>query len=74
MVDSQLALVHRDDRARVWAGMELAVSTGRPFSEDYRIQRPDGTTRDLRVRAQPTFGSTGDVVGLRGIGQDVTAQ
>ena len=43
-----------------------------PFNDEYRIVRPDGEIRVLRVRAQPTVGSAGTAVGLRGIGQDVT--
>jgi PAS domain S-box-containing protein len=70
--ESHLAMVHPDDRDRVRAELEASVASGRPFHGQYRIVRPDEAVRLLRVRAQPTMGSAGTAVGLRGIGQDVT--
>ena len=52
--------------------MEASVASGQPFEDEYRVVRPDGGVRDVRVRAQPQLGSAGTVVGLRGIGQDLT--
>ena len=49
-----------------------SVASGRPFEEEYRVVRPDGEVRVVHARAQPTIGSAGTVLGLRGIGQDVT--
>ena len=46
--------------------------SGRPFEDEYRIVRPDGEERWIYVRAEPTLSSAGVVVGLRGIGQDVS--
>ncbi|MDQ1358374.1 MAG: fold, partial [Acidimicrobiaceae bacterium] len=42
------------------------------FEDEYRIIRPGGEHRWVYARAEPTVGSAGDVVGLRGISQDVT--
>jgi PAS domain S-box-containing protein len=70
--ESHLAVVHPDDRDRVRVRMEGAVATGRPFEDEYRIVRPDGEQRLMRVRAQPALGSDGTAVGLRGSGHDVT--
>ncbi len=67
-----LAAVHPDDRAAVQAAMDASVRSARPFEAEYRIVRPDGEVREVHARAQPTAGSSGAVVGLRGIGQDVT--
>lgn len=69
---AHLAAVHADDRDRVRGAMDASVASGRPFQDEYRIVRPDADVREIRTRAQPTIGSTGTVVGLRGIGQDVT--
>jgi PAS domain S-box-containing protein len=70
--ESHLRAVHPADRDRVRTAMDESVRAGRPFTAEYRIVRPDGEGRVLRVRAQPTVGSAGTTVGLRGIGQDVT--
>ena len=52
--------------------MEVAVSSGRPFDEEYRIDRPDDEVRHVRARAQPTYGAAADALGLRGVVQEVT--
>ncbi len=70
--ESHLGRVHPEERERLRAEMERSVASGRPFQQEYRIVRPDGEIRVLRVRAQPTVGSAGTAVGFRGIGQDVT--
>ena len=70
--ESHLRTVHPADRDRVRTAMDESVRAGRPFAAEYRIVRPDGEGRVVRVRAQPTVGSAGTAVGLRGIGQDVT--
>ena len=70
--ESHLAVIHADDRGSARTAMEGSIASGRPFSHEYRIIRPDQQVRILRVRAQPSLGSAGTSVGLRGIGQDVT--
>jgi PAS domain S-box-containing protein len=64
--------IHADDRQRVRAAMEASVASGGPFDDEYRIVRPDGEVRSVHAHAQPTIGSARTVLGLRGIGQDVT--
>ena len=70
--ESYLGLVEAGDRERVRAAMSHSVATGHPFEDRYRVVRPDGHVRVVQVRAQPTLGSAGTAMGLRGIGQDVT--
>jgi PAS domain S-box-containing protein len=70
--ESHLDGIVSDDRRRVRSTMEESVLSGRAFESHYRIARGDGELRQLHVRAQPTMGSAGIAVGLRGIGQDVT--
>jgi PAS domain S-box-containing protein len=70
--ESHLQVIHAEDRERVRREMELSVSSGHTFEAEYRIVRSDSQVRLLEVRAQPTIGSSGKAVGLRGIGQDVT--
>ncbi len=71
-LDAHLDRVHPEDQARVWRGLTEAVASGHPFEDEYRIIRPSGEYRWVYARAEPTVGSAGDVVGLRGISQDVT--
>ena len=70
--DSYLGLVAPLDRERVRAAMRGSVASGHPFEDTYRVVRPDGQVRVVQVRAQPTLGSAGAAMGLRGIGHDVT--
>jgi len=70
--ESHLSRITPQDQPRVRRAMEESVTSGRAFASEYRIVRGDGEVRRLRVRAQPTIGSAGTAVGLRGIGQDVT--
>jgi PAS domain S-box-containing protein len=70
--ESHIGAVHPEDRDRVRVAIEEAVVTSRPFEDEYRIVRPDHELRIVHARAQPTVGSAGNVLGLRGIGQDVT--
>ena len=70
--ESHIARVHVDDRERVRNAMQVAVSSGRPFDEEYRIDRPNGEVRHVRARAQPTYGAAANALGLRGVVQDVT--
>jgi two-component system sensor histidine kinase/response regulator len=70
--DAHLGTIHAEDRDAVRKGMEESVGSGRSFDHEYRIIRPVGDERIVHVRAQPMIGSDGAVVGLRGIGQDVT--
>jgi PAS domain S-box-containing protein len=70
--ESHLAVIHPDDRDRIRTVMVQSVASRRPLHDEYRIVRPDGAVRVVRVRAQPAMGSGRTAVGLRGTGQDVT--
>jgi PAS domain S-box-containing protein len=71
-IESHIRAVHADDQDRVRAAIDESVASGRPFEDEYRVVRPDREIRIVHARAQPTVGSSGSVLGLRGIGQDVT--
>jgi PAS domain-containing protein len=66
---AHLSVVHPDDRERIRSLMEAAVASGQPFEDEYRVD--DGTTRWFAIRAEPAIGSSGDVVGLRGVSQAI---
>jgi PAS domain S-box-containing protein len=69
--ESYLGLIHPADRGGVRAAMMESVQSGCPFEYEYRVTRPGHAVRTVQVRTQPTLGSAGTAVGLRGIGQDV---
>jgi PAS domain S-box-containing protein len=71
-LDAHLERVHAEDRERVRTAMESAVASGRAFEAEYRLIHASGDIRWLHARAEPSIGSGGDVVGMRGIGHDVT--
>jgi PAS domain S-box-containing protein len=68
---AHLRVVHPDDRDHVCSLMEAAVASGQPFEAEYRLA-DEGTTRWFAMRAEAAVGSSGDVVGLRGVSQDIT--
>jgi PAS domain S-box-containing protein len=68
---AHLGVVHPDDRERVRSLMEGAVASGQSFEDQYRVG-DDSDTRWFAMRAEPAVGSSGDVVGLRGVSQDIT--
>jgi PAS domain S-box-containing protein len=70
---AHLSVVHPDDRERVRALMEAAVVSGQPFEDEYRVADNE-STRWFAMRAEPAVGSSGDVVGLRGVSQDITVR
>jgi PAS domain S-box-containing protein len=70
--DSHVGLIHPEDRDAARAAMVTSVESGRQYNGEYRVIRPDGEIHVIQVRAQPTIGSSGKALGLRGIGQDVT--
>jgi PAS domain S-box-containing protein len=70
-LESFLAAVHPEDRGRLREALEASTTSGSPVELDYRVApAADGAqgvaTKVVRVRAQPTLGSRGVVVGLRG--------
>ncbi|HEY0519381.1 MAG TPA: PAS domain S-box protein [Ilumatobacteraceae bacterium] len=71
-LSAHLNVLHEDDRERVRGLMVGAVANSQPFEDEYRVVDDDGATRWFAMRAEPAIGSSGDVVGLRGVSQDIT--
>ena len=63
--------VHPDDRYRVDAALDNQLSTGE-FEEEFRIIRPDGTTRWIFHRAFPILNEAGEIYRIVGIAEDIT--
>jgi PAS domain S-box-containing protein len=69
--DEFLALVHPDDRPRVYVGLTTALGQSEPLALDFRVAGPDGG-RVVHAEARPVHDAAGRLVQLRGVFQDVT--
>jgi PAS domain S-box-containing protein len=72
--ESYLELISPQDRESMRGAMTESVGSARPLDQEYRVVHRDQKTHVVWVHANPTQGSDGKAVGLRGIGQDVTDQ
>jgi PAS domain S-box-containing protein len=72
--ESYLDLISPQDRENMRGAMTVSVGSARPLDQEYRVVHRDQKTHVVWVHANPTRGSDGKAVGLRGVGQDVTDQ
>jgi diguanylate cyclase (GGDEF)-like protein/PAS domain S-box-containing protein len=58
-----------------WAAHRALLEARRPF-RDFEMARidPDGVRRHLSISGEPMFAPSGDFLGYRGVGRDVTEQ
>jgi PAS domain S-box-containing protein len=61
-----------DSMARLHAAVERALHDSIPYELDLELIRPDGSTRWIAVRGEPTRDVSGNIVGLYGTVQDIT--
>jgi diguanylate cyclase (GGDEF)-like protein/PAS domain S-box-containing protein len=54
-----LQLLHPDDRLHAQNTVEQNLDQPKPFSDQYRIMRPDGSHRHVRTRALPYLDASG---------------
>jgi PAS domain S-box-containing protein len=64
--------IHPDDRDRLNAEVQRAVSEKRDYSAAYRIVLPDGTIKHLEVIGRPAFSASGELVEIVTTQIDVT--
>jgi PAS domain S-box-containing protein len=64
--------IHPDDRDRLNAEVQRAVSEKRDYSAAYRIMLPNGTIKHLEVVGRPAFSASGDLVEIVTTQIDVT--
>jgi len=62
------------ERRRLLNMVRASLKQGRPLTADIRLRRFDGEFCWLALRAQPMTNEYGQVIGLVGIAQDITAQ
>jgi sigma-B regulation protein RsbU (phosphoserine phosphatase) len=68
------ARVHEDDLARVRAARDELLAEHTPFTLEYRLVRADGQVLDVLSTGEVYRDTSGQVTGLWGTIQDVTAQ
>lgn len=66
-------VIHPDDRVRFLSKLEEAGVTG-VFDEEFRILRPDGTTRWVLSKGSPVRNADQSVRSIVGVAQDITAR
>lgn len=69
--ESWMASIHPDDRARTYENYTRGQASG-SFEFKYRIVRPDGRVRDIRVRGYPVHDEAGKLIRVAGVAVDVT--
>lgn len=66
-------VIHPEDRVRVLSRLGESVRTGQ-FDEEFRITRPDSSTRWVWARGVPVRDSAGNVLRLAGTALDISAR
>ena len=69
--DNFLACIHPDDQDQVEASIRTGVASGKPYSFEHRIVRPDGSVRHVLQRALARRAENGEM-GTVGTVQDIT--
>ena len=73
-MDTRLAAIHPDDRSRVQAVLDHAITHHGEFTIEFRVVRPDGATRWVRDRGRVALDERGAPVVATGAVMDITAQ
>ena len=73
-VEGSMALVHREDIARVRKEVAASVEDGVEFNTEFRVVRPDGALRYLAARGQVIPGDHGRPQRLTGVFWDLTGR
>lgn len=69
-----LGVLHADDRAIAIARVEAMQAGGNEFADDLRVIRPNGECIWIHSRGRATRDTTGAIVRVEGIDQDITIQ
>ena len=65
-------MVHEEDRDKVYLAIERAIRDRLDYDIEYRIRRPDGNERWVAVKGLAQYDSSGQVLGILGVMQDIT--
>jgi len=66
------AAIHPDDSERMAATVERSIRTGDDYDIEYRIITPQGETRWVQIRGQPSYRDDGTPLRMSGVSIDVT--
>ncbi|MEO5717520.1 MAG: PAS domain-containing protein, partial [Chthoniobacterales bacterium] len=70
--ETQLTLIHPDDRPLVESGIRRALEKGENFAAEYRVQWPDGALHWISARGRTVAGTERGTLRLIGVTQDIT--
>ncbi|MGA5899161.1 SpoIIE family protein phosphatase [Streptomyces venetus] len=73
-VEELRAHAHADDAVTIGRFLRTVLHHRKPASAAFRLQRPDGVTRHMRVVAEPVVDVDESLLAVRGAYQDVSAQ
>ncbi|MGW7431603.1 SpoIIE family protein phosphatase [Streptomyces sp. NPDC054861] len=65
---------HPDDAVAIGRFLQAVLRHRRATSTAFRLMRPDGVTRHMRVIAEPVLGPDGRLLAVRGAYQDISSQ
>ncbi|MEU2182238.1 SpoIIE family protein phosphatase [Streptomyces thermolilacinus] len=65
---------HPDDGVAIGRFLRAVLHHGRSDTVAFRLSRPDGVTRHIRVIAEPVLDTDGRLVAVRGAYQDISSQ
>jgi len=68
------AHAHPDDAARVGRFVRVLIRERKAGSVSFRLRRPDGAERSVRVVAEPVADRNGELASVRGAYQDLSSQ
>lgn len=66
--------VHADDRERISTAMQGFINGDRPFQEEYRILRPNGSIRWVYTRTFFVYNDRQEAYRVAGLATDITAR
>ena len=67
-----LALIHPDDRERVWRSRREGVARKQSWEAEFRVLLPDGSVRWLLTKAAVLLDEAGEATRLVGVSLDIT--
>ncbi|MGI0484093.1 PAS domain-containing protein [Pantanalinema rosaneae CENA516] len=65
-------LIHPDDRDRARYQVEHAIAHRSNYDIEYRVVRPNGTSRWIAAKGRAQYDASGAVLGMLGVVQDIT--
>ncbi|MFE0274516.1 PP2C family protein-serine/threonine phosphatase [Streptomyces sp. NPDC058992] len=68
------AHAHPDDAVTIGRFLQAVLHHRRPASTAFRLRRPDGVTRHIRVIAEPVLDAENRLIAVRGAYQDISSQ